>query len=390
MARIRKRNGKWEFEINRKNLPRKFGSGFKTKREAQDAASKLEGELIAEYQERLSYSRSIKLIDILDRWLEVEILSQPLDHDTKTRYIRRRNVVEGYFKGRDVNSIVRSEYQEFLNWYGQRYEVNELGRMNANITKAVNFAIADKMEIDDSFLKSVKLISQKRSKHPDLKYLHSKKDYDKVLEFLLITMDYKHSVTDFVVFLLFTTPLRPSEVLALKWDDIDFENQEIHSHCRWSSHKHRIVPPKNDYMYRKANRKNPAERKVPMSLQVKEVLQKLEFDQKRLLRLYDMENEQNFVFYQFKKNTRHPVPDESTVNKRLKTILRDLNIHPIITAYGARHTYGSVKIQEGVPIEVLARWFGHKDTATLREVYLHLMRETEDEWSQREKGILES
>ena len=70
--------------------------------------------------------------------------------------------------------------------------------------------------------------------------------------------------------------------------------------------------------------------------------------------------------------------------------MRDLNIHLIITAYGARHTYGSVKIQEGVPIEVLARWFGHKDTATLREVYLHLMRETEDEWSQREKGILES
>lgn len=56
-----------------------------------------------------------------------------------------------------------------------------------------------------------------------------------------------------------------------------------------------------------------------------------------------------------------------------------------ITAYGARHTYGSVKVQEGVPLEVLAKWFGHKDTSMLRSIYIHLLDETKNEWFEREK-----
>lgn len=55
--------------------------------------------------------------------------------------------------------------------------------------------------------------------------------------------------------------------------------------------------------------------------------------------------------------------------------------------YGAtRHTYGSIKVQEGVPLEVLAKWFGHKDTIILRETYIHLMKERKDEWFEKEKN----
>ncbi len=63
-----------------------------------------------------------------------------------------------------------------------------------------------------------------------------------------------------------------------------------------------------------------------------------------------------------------------------------MEIDPIITSYGARHTYGSIKVREGVPLEVLAKWFGHKDTTMLRETYIHLLQETKDEWAEIEKG----
>ena len=62
-----------------------------------------------------------------------------------------------------------------------------------------------------------------------------------------------------------------------------------------------------------------------------------------------------------------------------------MKIEPLITSYGARHTYGSVKVREGVPLEVLAKWFGHKDTTMLREIYIHLLQETKDEWAEIEK-----
>lgn len=96
-----------------------------------------------------------------------------------------------------------------------------------------------------------------------------------------------------------------------------------------------------------------------------------------------LKNENNYLFYQV--GTKWELPDESTVNKRVKKIIRELGITPIITAYGARHTYGSVKVQEGVPLEVLAKWFGHKDTSMLRSIYIHLLDETKNEWFEREK-----
>ncbi|MGT2888346.1 tyrosine-type recombinase/integrase [Streptococcus didelphis] len=81
---------------------------------------------------------------------------------------------------------------------------------------------------------------------------------------------------------------------------------------------------------------------------------------------------------------------EDVVKSELKiliafSIIRELGITPIIIAYGARHTYGSVKVQEGVPLEVLAKWFGHKDTSMLRSIYIHLLDETKNEWFEREK-----
>lgn len=95
-------------------------------------------------------------------------------------------------------------------------------------------------------------------------------------------------------------------------------------------------------------------------------------------------NPDNFVFFQI--GAKWAVPDESTLNTKLKKILKELEIEPIISVYGARHTYGSIKVQEGVPIEVVSKWFGHKDTSTLRQTYLHLLRETKDEWNEIEKN----
>lgn len=391
MARIRKRGKKWSYEIRRSGFESIHGSNFATKKEASDEARRVEYELEQGIY-NFSVSESVdneagedyKLVDLFDEWLEVEILPQRLDVDTKKRYIRRRDILKEYFGEQVVSTLLRSQYQRFINDYGKRYEINEVGRMNANVRKAIDFALADKKKIDDSFLKSIKLISQKESKHPDLKFLHSREDYERLMEYLLYILDYRKSVVPHIIYFQFAVGLRPAEALALKWEDVDFENQEIYTKVRWSSRKHEIVPPKNDHYYRKINQRNPSIRKVPMNKQVTQVLKDLKKEQDKLLRLLRQKNPDNFVFFQI--GAKWAVPDESTLNTKLKKILKELEIEPIISVYGARHTYGSIKVQEGVPIEVVSKWFGHKDTSTLRQTYLHLLRETKDEWNEIEKN----
>ncbi len=45
----------------------------------------------------------------------------------------------------------------------------------------------------------------------------------------------------------------------------------------------------------------------------------------------------------FTSGEKWKLPEETTVNKKVKKIITELTITPLITVYGARHTYGSVK-----------------------------------------------
>lgn len=216
-------------------------------------------------------------------------------------------------------------------------------------------------------------------------YFASVPSQDDIINYLLTFMDYRHSVVDFVIYILFKIGLRPAEGLSLTWNNVNFEKQEIFTNTRWNSVQHKLALPKNDHYYRKINHPNPSVRFVPFDREVKQVLKKLKKQQTLTCELLGVKNDNNFVFFQ--AGTKWELPDESTVNKRVKKIIEELQIEPVITAYGARHTYGSVKVQDGVPLEVLAKWFGHKDTSMLRCIYIHLLDETRNEWFEKEKML---
>ncbi|HEL0663231.1 site-specific integrase [Streptococcus equi subsp. zooepidemicus] len=381
MARIRKRGKNWEYEIKRNGKVVYRGNGFKRKKDAEKKAKEIE--VMLDNQLDYQVRADVSLVELFDAWLTVEVFPQPLQTQTIKKYEKRRQKIETFFGDTKVSDILRSQYQSFINWYGQSYEINELGRMNANIRKALEFAKADKLLIDDRFLLNVKLNSKKTPKKAEYKFLKSRADYDVVIDYLMTFMDYRHSVVDFVVYILFKCGLRPAEALCLRWEHVDFANQELFTNERWNSVEHKIVPPKNDHYFKKINHPNPSIRHIPFDRQVKQVLLKLKKQQEMTCRLLNVKNSSGYIFFQ--AGAKWELPDESTVNKRVKKIIKELKIKPVITAYGARHTYGSVKVQEGVPLEVLARWFGHKDTSMLRSIYIHLLDETRNEWFEREK-----
>ena len=69
------------------------------------------------------------------------------------------------------------------------------------------------------------------------------------------------------------------------------------------------------------------------------------------------------------------IPNNATVNKELRKILIRLDILPIITTKGARHTYGSYLWHNQIDLGVIARILGHKDISMLVEVYGHTLQE---------------
>ena len=52
-----------------------------------------------------------------------------------------------------------------------------------------------------------------------------------------------------------------------------------------------------------------------------------------------------------------------------------MNISPVITTKGARHTYGSYLWHRGIDLGVIAKILGHKDISMLIKVYGHTLEE---------------
>ena len=71
----------------------------------------------------------------------------------------------------------------------------------------------------------------------------------------------------------------------------------------------------------------------------------------------------------------HSVPDIASVNKALSVLLNELDIYPIITTKGARHTYGSYLWHKGFDLGVIAKILGHRDISMLVEVYGRTLEE---------------
>ena len=123
------------------------------------------------------------------------------------------------------------------------------------------------------------------------------------------------------------------------------------------------VPPKN----------KTSIRMVPIDEECIKILRLLQTEQERANMELGIKNRYRMIFQHF--GYIHSVPDIASVNKALSVLLNELDIYPIITTKGARHTYGSYLWHKGFDLGVIAKILGHRDISMLVEVYGHTLEE---------------
>ena len=367
--RYRQRSGKklWSYEIRESGQVLAHGSGFKTKK-----AAILEAESIAQ-KLRLggSIARNMTMVELYQEWLEVKILPNKRKSElTKKKYIARKKIVIEFFGELKLLEITGSLYQRILNEYGKRVGRDVLSRFHNSIKSAIRMAIADKLVIDD-FTYDVELFPQVDAQSADDKYLHTQEDYFRVLIELRKRFDYFKSIVPFILYFLFVTGLRFGELIGLTIDELDFEKNRIYTYRRYNTLSHKFVPPKN----------KTSVRFVPISKEDMLLLSELLQLQKNVNLELGIQNKDKLVFQHF--GYKYDVPDIATVNKYLKSLLKGLEIYPLLTTKGARHTFGSYLWHCGIDLGVIAKVLGHKDISMLIEVYGHTLEEKVDEEFER-------
>lgn len=156
----------------------------------------------------------------------------------------------------------------------------------------------------------------------------------------------------YVIFFMFYTGIRPGELIALTWDDIDYE-------------KKRIVIEKTV-----VNGK-VGDVKTQSSVRYIDILPQLEI---MLKELYLETCNYNNLFI---SNFRKPFYSHDVLNLRFKDLLKKINIKER-SLYNLRHTFAShmiSNVQNGIDILWVSRMLGHKDLSITLQVYAKYIKD---------------
>lgn len=162
--------------------------------------------------------------------------------------------------------------------------------------------------------------------------------------------------------------LRRSEVLGLKWDSIDFDNNTL-------TIKHTVS--KVTIVVEKDKTKNSSShRTFPLLPDIHNLLLQLKKQETANRKLFRGEYEEND--YILKWDNGHPFSPDY-VSHHFAKLLKKHDLPPI-RFHELRHSCASILINQGATLKDVQEWLGHSDISVTADIYSHLD-------VQRKKGI---
>ncbi|WP_125767333.1 site-specific integrase [Lapidilactobacillus wuchangensis] len=370
MANIMKRGKSWQYRVSYidKDGKRKYvsKSGFKTKRSAENASLEIE----TKYAHGATLDNStITFMDYWDRWIELFKAGKHAEITEKRYTIIRGQLMKYFGPLRELKTITKSDWQEFINDFStgkdrripKRRSKDTISKLNGYVRSMVNNAIDDQI-VYSNFTNGVSIPDdQTESK---IKYLELN-DFKKLIN---TTTEFANYSEHFPYYLIATgalTGARYSEILGLTWKDVDFKNKQININKTW------------DYQFRSGftkTKNKSSVRIIDVSDNLLIALHRLKKEQSEVYLYQGYRDKYNLVF----RNARHEVPSNSSINRSLKALEKELGISDPITFHGLRHTHVSFLIYKHININYISRRLGHSNVTMTQNVYTHLLKSLED------------
>lgn len=235
----------------------------------------------------------------------------------------------------------------------------------AIIKQCIKYAeIEEVVPMHCTSLVKVPLESQVAVKKKEIPFLTSE-EADKLYDTLSLTHD---NGTPFfgenahALILIMYSGARISEILALKWKNVDFENHTITIEESMAQRKNRNNDGKNKYItYDKTPKNEHSIRKIPLPKRGME-----------MIRYFHMKSPKHKPTDHVCINGNKNVMMRRNVNHTLKRMLKAANL-PDCSAHTLRHTYGSILLQNGVEIKKVSELLGHNNISTTYDIYIGIL-----------------
>lgn len=375
MASFRKReNGTWEYRIRYKDpatqkYKEKSKSGFKTKKEAQLAAAKVEQEINAG---TFPFHDNITFEQVYKSWWarHSKNIKQSTRYAVQSKFkkyilpafgkIKMKDITPDYCQevidqmAKEIQSV--SDYRAYANQVF-KYAV-KMGHIAKNPMETTTIA-----KQDSEFLAEEEI----------------KRNYwtrEEVREFLKLAQQYM-DLQDYVMFyLLIYTGMRKGELLALEWKDVNIVDRSI-------------LIKQTLFFYRKKEIlqkvKTYEPRIIYIDQQTAKLLQKWQVQQRERLLEVGINTKPRFVLC---RNDLRPLR-LGYPNDKLGSFIKRHNLRPV-TVHGLRHTHASLLFEAGASIKEVQTRLGHSDTRTTMDIYTHVTEAAQEKTAATFSRYLES
>jgi len=253
-----------------------------------------------------------------------------------------KNYIEPYFKNKTIAQIKPidiKKYQDYVRSKGISGK-GTIGQSRYLLSEVFQDAIL-REEIDVNPIKMVSTPTYRKSTKKQSVKVFTLDEIDTILD--AVHGDFKNFLG-----ILFFTGMRTGELLALKWEDVDFQTDTITISKTISAGT--IGTPKTA----------SSDRDIEMLEQAK-----FFFKKQRLETV--MKN--TFVFLNAKQSH---YTQSSTLLTRFVKLLKDLNLEhrPL---HSARHTFASMMLNNGIDPMWVSATLGHENVKITLEIYAHFL-----------------
>lgn len=333
-------------------------------------------EKIKEFEERNMYVKKNNVQkqtfgEYLENWFK-NVRIYEVESST---YLRNEQTINYHIKDSSLYNaqMVNVDFelcQTLINKLSEKYSRSTISKVYVILNMCFNHAIT-KGHIGENPMMKVKMPKESSlvTKKKDAKWLSSSDVEKLVLEAeRLNTREFRikgkvgervYGVNAYYVILIIYTGLRIGELMALTWNDIDFENKTL------SVNKSRAKGKIDGKitLYVKDPKSESGTRIIPLSDRA----------------LYALQRIKECSSSSESTDTNLIVTNTSSESNITRTINRMLFRAGCETEkcglHALRHTFGSLLLEKGVDLKTISYLLGHSDITVTANIYLHITRE---------------
>lgn len=299
----------------------------------------------------------ILFADFMEMWLEV--IKSSVATPTYASYSNIvRKTIAPYFREKKITlkDLTAKDIQEFYLRELKRVRASSVIHYHANIHKALKYAV--KIDLIDT--------------NPADKVERPKKDrfvgnfYDANEVNALLEVS-KGSRLELPILFGVFYGLRRSEVIGLKWDAIDFQQNTV-------TIRHTVtcccIDGKRVLVVADSTKTKSSMRTLPLVPFVRERLLELKQEQEENRRLCGRCYKKEYIEYVC-VNEIGDLINPHYVTASFSKLLKDHGMRHI-RFHDLRHSCASLLLANGVPMKQIQEWLGHSDYSTTANIYAHL------------------